>query len=70
MFDFSDNPKRGFIVDFLLNVDEPSLHEAFDKATLSLVNILKKGITENDYQKDNINNLIINNLVSNVSKDK
>ena len=45
LFDFSDNPKREFIVDFLLNVDEPSLREAFDKATLSLVNILKQGIT-------------------------
>ena len=68
LFDFSDNPKREFIVDFLLNVDEPSLREAFDKATLSLVNILKQGITENDYQRDNIKNLIMNNLVSNVSK--
>lgn len=68
LFDFSDDPKRDFIVDFLLNVDEPSLREAFDKATLSLVNILKKGITENDYQRDNIKNLIMNNLVSNVSK--
>lgn len=68
LFDFSDNPKREFIVDFLLNVDESSLREAFDKATLSLVNILKQGITENDYQKDNIKNLIMNNLVSNVSK--
>ncbi len=68
LFDFSDNSKRDFIVDFLLNVDEPSLREAFDKATLSLVNILQQGITENDYQRDNIKTLIMNNLVSNVSK--
>ncbi len=40
--DFSDNPKRDVHCRFLLNVDEPSLQEAFDKTTLSLVNILKR----------------------------
>ena len=68
LFDLSDNPKKDFIIDFLLNVDEPSLREAFDKATSSLSNILQIGITENDYERDNINKVIQNNLVSNVSK--
>ncbi len=68
LFDLSDNPKKDFIIDFLLHVDEPSLKEAFDKASLSLVNILQKGITEKDYEKDNITNLIKNNLVTNISK--
>ena len=68
LFDLSDNPKKNFIIDFLLHVDEPSLREAFDKASLSLVNILQVGITENDYEKDNIKSLIQNNLVTNVSK--
>ena len=68
LFDLSDNPKRDFIINFLLNVDEPSLREAFDKASISLVNILQKGITEKDYEKDNIKTLIQNNLVNNVSK--
>ncbi|MBE7713505.1 MAG: HDIG domain-containing protein [Cyanobacteria bacterium SIG26] len=68
LFDLSDNKKKEFIIDFLLNVDEPSLREAFDKASLSLVKILQVGITENDYEKNNIQNLIQANLVSNVSK--
>lgn len=68
LFDFSDNSKRDFVIDFFLHVDEPSLKEAFDKATLSLVNILHKGITEDDYERNNIKTLIQNNLVSNVSK--
>lgn len=68
LFDLSDNPKKDFIVDFLLNVDDASLSEAFEKASLSLVNILKVGITEKDYERDNIATLIKNNLVSNVSK--
>ena len=68
LFDLTDNPKRNFIVDFLLNVDESSLKEAFEKASLSLANVLQKGITENDYDKGNIKQIIMDNLVSNVSK--
>ena len=68
LFDLSGNPKRAFILDFLLHVDDASLREAFDKASLSLVNILQKGITEKDYEKDNINSLIQDNLITNVSK--
>ena len=68
LLDLTDNPKQDFIVNFLLNVDEESLREAFDKASLSLNNILQKGITETDYSKDNVNKIILNNLVSNVSK--
>lgn len=68
LFDLSGNPKKTFILDFLLHVDDTSLREAFDKASLSLVNILQKGITEKDYEKDNINALIQDNLITNVSK--
>lgn len=68
LFDLSDNPKKDFIIDFLLHVDDASLQESFDKASLSLVNILQVGIMEKDYEKDNIKTLIKNNLVSNVSK--
>ena len=70
LFDLTDNPKRSFIVDFLLNVDEPSLKEAFEKATLSLANVLQKGITENDYDKGNIKQIIIENLVSKSMKQQ
>lgn len=68
LFDLSGNNKKEFILNFLLNVDESSLREAFDKASMSLVKILHVGISERDYEKDNITNLIKNNLVSNVSK--
>ncbi len=68
LLDLSDNAKKEFIVNYLLNVDEQSLREAFDKASISLVNILRVGITEKDYARDNIKTLIQNNLVPNVSK--
>ena len=68
LLDLSDNAKKDFIVNYLLNVDEQSLREAFDKASSSLVSILRVGITEKDYARDNIKTLIHNNLVPNVSK--
>lgn len=68
LFDFSKNTNKDFIIDFLLKADENSLREAFDKASLTLTNVLRVGITEKDYEKDNIEKIIVNNLVSNVSK--
>ena len=68
LFDLSDNSKKDFIINFLLKAEDNSIHEAFDKANLTLANILRVGITERDYEKDNIDKIILNNLVSNVSK--
>ena len=68
LFDLSDNSKKDFIINFLLKAEDNSSHEVFDKANLTLTNILRVGITERDYEKDNIDKIIINNLVSNVSK--
>lgn len=68
LFDLSDNTKRDFIINFLLKADDNILHEVFDKSNLTLTNILHEGITEKDYEKDNIDQIILNNMVSNVSK--
>ncbi len=68
LLDLSDNNKKDFIKDFLLHVDETSLNEAFEKANYTLSNILRKGITENDYARGNVKDLIYENLISNVSK--
>ena len=66
LFDLSDNSKRDFIINFLLKDDSNSLHEVFDKASLSLANILRSGISEKDYE--NLDKIISENLISNVSK--
>ena len=68
LFDLSDTSKKDFIINFLLKADDNSLHEVFDKSNLTLSNILREGITEKDYEKDNIDSIILNNMVSNVSK--
>ncbi|MBE7709641.1 MAG: HDIG domain-containing protein [Cyanobacteria bacterium SIG32] len=68
LLDFSGNSNKDFVINFLLKVDDESIQEAFDKANLTLDKILRVGITENDFEKNNVDVLIANNMVSNVSK--
>lgn len=68
LFDIPNTERKSFIIHFLLKSDEASLREVFDKANLTLTNILRAGITEKDYEKNNIDTIITNNLISNVSR--
>ena len=68
LLDLSGNTKKEFITSFLLKSDDKILHEEFDKTNLTLDKIVRDGITESDYEKNNITTLITNNMVSNVSK--
>lgn len=68
LFDISDADTKAFVISFLLNSDDPSLREAFDKANLTLSNILSSGVSEKDFENNNVDEIIMENLVSNVSK--
>lgn len=68
LFDISDSARKNFVITFLLKTDDASLRESFDKANVTLTNILQKGISEKDFEAVSINNIIKENLVSNVSK--
>lgn len=68
LLDLSGNPRKDFITTFLLKSDDASLHEVFDKANMTLDKILRAGISEKDYENNDIHLLVANNMVSNVSK--
>ena len=68
LFDLTNNSQKDFIVNFLLKTDDASLREAFEKSTMTLSNILRSGITEKEFEQNNIDKIIIANLVANVSK--
>ena len=68
LLEMSGNDKKEFVTNFLLKSDEASLHEAFEKANMTLDKILRAGITENDFEKNKIPQIITNNMISNVSK--
>lgn len=70
LFDISEGYKKDYIINYLLKASNHNIQQVFDKATLTLTNILSIGITEKDYEKYNIDRIIRKNLVSNVSKNQ
>lgn len=70
LLDMSEGYKKDYVINYLLKADNKHLQQVFDKATLTLSNILNTGITEKDYEGDNINKIIYRSLVSNVTKNQ
>lgn len=70
LFDISEGYKKNYIINYMLRADEKSLLQTFDKATLTLSNILSIGISERDYEKNNIDRIISRNLISNVTRNQ
>lgn len=68
LFDMSNQERKEFVIYFLLKSEDSDLREVFDKANLTLANVLRTGITEKDYERNNIDKIITDNLISNVSK--
>ncbi len=68
LFDMSNQQRKEFVIYFLLKSEDSDLREVFDKANLTLANVLRTGITEKDYERNNIDKIITDNLISNVSK--
>lgn len=70
LFDISEGYRKAYIINYLLKATDKNLQQIFDKSTLTLSNILGVGITEKDYEKDNIDKVVRKNLVSNVSRNQ
>ncbi len=68
LLDLSGNPKKEFITTFLLKSDDASLHDVFEKANMTLDKILRVGISESDYENNDIHLLVVNNMAANVSR--
>lgn len=68
LFDTSEGYKREYVIKYLLKIDEKTLRQVFDKANLTLSNILSIGITEKDYEGNNINRIISKNMTSNATR--
>lgn len=70
LFDLAEGYEQDYVINYLLKTDEQLLTQVFDKATLTLNNILSVGISEKDYEGNNINKIIRKNLVSNVTRNQ
>ncbi len=62
------NSRKDFVLDFLLKSDYESLNEAFAKAGQTLEKVLEVGITESDFAENDVEKIIKQNLVRDISK--
>lgn len=58
LFDISDLSTKNYVVNFFLNAPKDSINTVMEKSKITLSDILKTGISEKDYQKENIKRLI------------
>lgn len=70
LFDISEGYKKNYVINYLLKMDEKPLQQVFDKSTIVLANILSVGITEKDYERNNIDRIIYKNMTSNVTRNQ
>lgn len=70
LFDISEGHLKDYVINYLLKTNDKNLQQIFDRSTLTLNNILSIGISEKDYEKNNINTIIRKNLVANVTKNQ
>ena len=62
------NSRKDFVLDFLLKADDVSLNETFAKASQTLEKVLEVGITESDFADNDVERIIKQNLVRDISK--
>lgn len=62
------NSRKDFVLDFLLKSDNESLNEVFTKASQTLEKVLEVGITESDFAENDVEKIIKQNLVRDISK--
>lgn len=70
LFDISEGYLKNYVINYLLKTNDKNLQQIFDRSTLTLNNILSIGISEKDYEKNNISTIIRKNLVTNVTKNQ
>lgn len=70
LFDISEGYKKNFVINYLLKTSDKNIQQVFDKATLTLNNILGIGISEKDYEQNNIDKIIHKNLVSHSTRNQ
>ena len=69
LFD-SDDSKRNFVIHYLLKTPENDLKSLFDKSKLTLINILNVGISEKDFDKHMLKNVIQKHTPSDVPRSQ
>ncbi len=68
LFDFENNPYKDYILNYLINSSEDRFNNTVSKASKTLTNVLNQGVTERDFEKENISSVILRNTHFETSK--
>lgn len=68
LFDFENNSYKDYILNFLINSSDEKLHAILTKAQKTLDNVLNQGVTEKDFEKNNLTTMILRNTHFETSK--
>lgn len=68
LFDFENNSYKDYILNYLINSNDERLHNTLTKAAKTLSNVLNQGVTEKDFEKNNLSSLILRNTHFETSK--
>ncbi len=70
LFDSDNITKHNFVVNYLLKTPENDLKILFDKSKLTLINILNVGLSERDFDKHFLNNIIQKHVSTDIPKNQ
>ncbi len=70
LFDIADKGRKDYIINFFLNTDENSIQIVASKTRKTLDNVLKEGVTEKDFEKNNIARTIKRNIDPTATKNQ
>ena len=70
LFDLSGNSYKDAILTYFVNSPNDRLNATLAKAQKTLVNVLNQGVTEKDFAKNNLSNLILRNTHFETSKNE
>lgn len=68
LFDFENNPYKDYILNYLINSNDERFNSTVSKASKTLTNVLNQGVTERDFEKENISSVILRNTHFETSK--
>ena len=62
LFDISAQYKKDYLSNYLLNVSDTNLQKIFDKAKITLTSVLNRGITESEYENNDVDKIILRSI--------
>jgi len=70
LFNIQNSSQKEYIINYLLRVNNEELQSVFNKAKWTLDNILLRGISESNFEKNQVNTIIQKSISHNVPKNQ